>query len=144
MKRPLRSLITTALACLFVFMAAAIACAGAGKDKVAAAKAKGVPVFVDFGKTSCTPCKMMVPVLDSLTKKYKGNMAVVFVHVDEEKGYANEMGVTMIPTQILIGKDGKEVSRHVGYIPVEDCEKMIGNTAAVASGKVCRPGKGCK
>ncbi len=116
-------------AALFVFSALALVSsgvhAGSGKERVEAARAKGMPVFVDFGKTTCTPCKMMVPVLDSLTKKYRGKMDVVFVNVGQENDYALKMGVTMIPTQVLLDKNGKEVSRHVGYIPVEDCEKMI-------------------
>jgi thioredoxin-like negative regulator of GroEL len=69
---------------------------------------------------------------------------VVFVHVDEERDYALKMGVTMIPTQILIDKNGREVSRHVGYIPVEDCEKMINKAGTLAQGKVCGPGTACK
>jgi thioredoxin 1 len=144
MKKPSSNMITlSALLCSFVFMIAVNAQAGVGKDKVEAAKAKGMPVFVDFGKTSCAPCKMMVPVLETLTKKYKGKMEVVFVHVDEEKDYAHKMGVTMLPTQILLDKNGKEVSRHVGYIPVEDCEKIISKGGAVVQGKVCPPGKEC-
>jgi len=162
MKTLPRYLIATVTAFVFISFAGVNAHAESGKDKVAAAKAKGLPVFVDFGKTSCKPCKMMVPVLDSLTKKYKGKMEVVFVHVDEEREYAGKMGVTMIPTQILLDKDGKEVSRHVGYIPVEDCEKMIGETVAATPdkakwpvnaeaaanksgcGKTCSPGSVCK
>ncbi len=144
------------LAAIILVCSIGIAAAGTGESKVEAAKAKGMPVFVDVGRTSCKPCKMMVPVLDTLTKKYKGKMEVVFVHSDEEQAYARELGVTMIPTQILLDKNGKEVSRHVGYIPVEDCEKMIGNIAAVApgkagakgkvdnTGKTCAPGAICK
>jgi thioredoxin-like negative regulator of GroEL len=116
--------------CVLVLGVAYNAIAGDGKDKVEAAKAKGMPVFVDFGRTTCNPCKMMVPVLGSLTRKYKGKMEVVFVHVDEEKGYALKMGVTMIPTQVLLDKEGREVARHVGYMPVEDCDKMIGKVVS--------------
>ena len=130
-----------ALAALFLVGSFGIAAAGTAQSRVEAAKAKGMPVFVDVGRTSCKPCKMMVPVLDSLTKKYKGKMEVVFVHMDEEQAYARELGVTMIPTQILLDKNGKEVSRHVGYIPVEDCEKMIGNTLKIAPGKADAPEK---
>ena len=145
MKMSSRNLITSiALACSVVVLIAINAHAGGGKASVEAAKTKGMPVFVDFGRTTCIPCKMMVPVLDSLTRKYKGKMDVVFVHVDEERDYALKMGVTMIPTQILLDKNGKEVSRHVGYIPVEDCEKMINKTGALAQGKICGPGKACK
>jgi thioredoxin 1 len=125
-----------ALAAIFLVGSFGIASAGTAQSKVEAAKAKGMPVFVDVGRTSCKPCQMMVPVLDTLTKKYKGKMEVVFVHMDEEQSYARELGVTMIPTQILLDKNGKEVSRHVGYIPLEDCEKMIGKTVVVTPGKV--------
>ncbi len=133
-----------ALAAIFLAGSFGVAAAGTAKAKVEAAKAKGMPVFVDVGRTSCKPCQMMVPVLDSLTKKYKGKMEVVFVHMDEEQSFARELGVTMIPTQILLDKNGKEVSRHVGYIPVEDCEKMISKAGTLAPGKVCPPGKACK
>lgn len=139
-----KKLTSIALVSLVIIFIALIAFAGGGKEKIDAARSKGIPVFVDFGKTTCIPCKMMVPVLDSLTKKYKGKMDVVFVNVGEEGDYAFKMGVTMIPTQILFDKNGKEVSRHVGYIPVEDCEKMINKTGALAQGKVCGPGKACK
>ena len=140
-KQTLNLAVAFVFICAFVFWAAADAHAGGGKAKVEAAMTKGMPVFVDFGRTTCTPCKMMVPVLDSLTKKYKGKMVVVFVHVDEEKDYALKMSVTMIPTQVLLDKSGKEVSRHVGYIPVEDCEKMIGKTVAAAPDKASKPAK---
>jgi thioredoxin 1 len=143
-KQTLNLAVAIVLIFSFVFWAAADARAGGGKDRVDAAKSKGMPVFVDFGKTSCKPCKMMVPVLDKLAKQYKGKMEVVFVHVDEERDYALKMGVVMIPTQILLDKNGREVSRHVGYIPVEDCEKMINKTGMLAQGKVCGPGTACK
>jgi len=137
----MKKLRVAVLAAIFLIGSFGIAAAGTGQSKVEAAKAKGMPVFVDVGRTSCKPCQMMVPVLDSLTKKYKGKMEVVFVHMDEEQAYARKLGVTMIPTQILFDKDGKEVSRHVGYISVEDCDKMIGNILKIAPGKADAPEK---
>jgi len=118
--------------------------AAGAKAKVEAAQAKGLPVFVDVGRTSCVPCQLMVPVLAELTKKYKGRVEVVFVHMDEERDYSRELGVTMIPTQIYFDKDGKELARHIGYMPVEECEKMISKAGPVGQGKVCGPGKVCK
>jgi len=128
-------------AAIFVVGSFGIAVAGTGQTKVEAAKANRLPVFVDVGLTTCKPCKMMVPVLDELTQKYKGRMVVAFVHMDNEQAYARKLGVTMIPTQILFDKDGKEVSRHVGYISVEDCDKMIGNILKIAPGKADAPEK---
>lgn len=129
-------------ALLFAFCIQCAHAAPGSRARVEAAKSKGMPVFVDFGKTTCKPCRMMVPVLDSLTKRYKGRVEVVFVNVGEENNYALRMGVTMIPTQILFDKNGREVARHVGYIPVAGCEKMIGSTVAAATGKAGAPAKG--
>lgn len=157
----LRRVITaTIVACALVSLAGTAALAGGGQAKVEAAKAKGMPVLIDFGKNTCTQCQKMMPVLDELGKKYKGRMEVVFIHVDEEREYAQRMGATMIPSQVLIDKDGREVSRHVGFMSMEDCEKFIGGTplqpgktdarektdgagAFGTTGKTCTPGKAC-
>jgi len=99
--------------------------AAGSKEAVEAAKSKGMPVFVDVGSTHCIPCKKMVPVLEGLTKRYKGRLEVIFVDFDKEKKFARELGATMIPTQIIYDKAGREVRRHVGYISLEDCEKLL-------------------
>ncbi|MCF8061214.1 MAG: thioredoxin family protein [Deltaproteobacteria bacterium] len=33
---------------------------------------KGMPTLLDLGADQCMPCKMMVPVLETVEKKYKG------------------------------------------------------------------------
>lgn len=97
-----------------------------GESAVAAAKAKGMPVLLDAGSDHCKPCKRMMPVLDSLKKKYAGKVAVVFVNVEDEMSYASGLGITMIPTQILYDRKGKEIARHVGELNQQEAEKFIG------------------
>jgi len=90
-----------------------------------AAKSAGTPVFVDLGSHGCIACKKMVPVLESLEKRFDGKLLVVFVDTDKHRDYALSLGVMAIPTQILYDKTGREAGRNVGYISEEDAAAMM-------------------
>lgn len=81
---------------------------------------RALPRFLDLGATTCLPCKMMVPVLDSLAKDYKGKLKVEFIDVTKNPSAYKRYKVQTIPTQIIFDAKGKEVYRHVGYLPKED------------------------
>jgi len=78
------------------------------------------PAMVDFGSTSCVPCKMMVPVLEELKVKYSNDLETIFVHVNEDPEKVKEFSIKTIPTQIFFDTKGKEISRHVGFISTAD------------------------
>ena len=48
-------------------------------------KAAG-PVLVDYWAEWCGPCKMIAPILDELSKDYKGKLTVVKINIDEKTG----------------------------------------------------------
>lgn len=77
---------------------------------------KGMVTMVDLGAGSCIPCKMMEPILEALEKRYKGKAAIVFVDVRYDRNAAERFGVRAIPTQVFFDKNGKEVSRHIGFM----------------------------
>ena len=77
---------------------------------------KGMATMVDLGADECIPCKMMVPVMEKVEKKYKGKAAVIFIDVWKNKEPAKRFGIRAIPTQIFFDKEGKEVYRHVGFM----------------------------
>ena len=77
---------------------------------------KGMATMVDLGANECIPCKMMVPVMEKVEKKYKGKAAVIFIDVWKNKEPAKRFGIRAIPTQIFFDKEGKEVYRHVGFM----------------------------
>ena len=77
---------------------------------------KGMVTMLDLGATSCIPCKMMIPVMEKVEKKYKGKAAVVFIDVWKHRDQARRFKIRAIPTQIFFDKDGKEVYRHVGFM----------------------------
>ena len=86
---------------------------------------QSLPKLLDLGADKCIPCKMMAPVLEELTKEYKGVFDVEFIDVwqPENKEKAIAHGIRSIPTQIFFDASGKELWRHEGFISREDILK---------------------
>jgi thioredoxin 1 len=102
---------------LTVFFGVGImACADSGEETYASVPVKGMVTMVDLGAHKCVPCKMMAPILEKLTKAYKGKAAIVFIDVWQDRSQARKYGIRAIPTQIFFDKSGKEVYRHVGFM----------------------------
>jgi len=80
----------------------------------------GLPRLVDLGSDRCIPCKMMIPVLDQLTKEHAGQLSVEFLNVRENPAEGAKYGIKLIPTQILYDAAGKELFRHEGFFSKED------------------------
>jgi thioredoxin 1 len=72
--------------------------------------------MVDLGAKSCIPCKMMAPIMEELEKEYKDRAAIVFIDVWDNPNAAPEFGIRVIPTQIFYNAEGKEMSRHEGFM----------------------------
>ena len=83
--------------------------------------------FVELGATTCMPCKMMQPVLKNLEVKYPKDLKVVFHDVWTEAGKpaAKKYGIRVIPTQVFLDAAGKEISRHEGFFPQAEIEKLL-------------------
>lgn len=77
--------------------------------------------FIELGSVKCVPCKMMVPVMEEIEKKYGSEVKVVFHDVWTAAGepYARQFGIRGIPTQIFLDENGKEFHRHTGFYPLE-------------------------
>lgn len=73
-------------------------------------------VLVDFFATWCGPCKMLSPVLESVSEKLAGKVEIVKVDVDQSPDLAMQFRVMSVPTMILF-KDGKQVDAFSGYMP---------------------------
>lgn len=83
-----------------------------------------LPVIVDFWASWCGPCRMMAPVIEELAQDYAGRMLVGKVNVDENRQTAASFGITSIPTLVLF-KDGKEVTRFMGFRPKEEILRVF-------------------
>ncbi len=101
---------------------------------------KGKIVVMDFWATWCGPCRKQHPLYQEVMDYFKKRTDVVFlaINTDEDRavvapfleeqkwstasnyfedGLSRLLQVTSIPTTILVGKDGRVVSRMNGFIP---------------------------
>ena len=85
-----------------------------------AADAPVLPRLVDLGAGKCIPCKRMKPILAELTQEYAGQFEVVFIDVWENRAAGEPYGIRLIPTQIFLAADGKELARHEGFMAKKD------------------------
>ena len=79
-----------------------------------------LPCLLDLGSTTCTPCRMMIPVLEALEKEYAGVFEVRFVNARRDEAAVKRYKVRVIPTQIFLDAEGKELFRHEGFMSKED------------------------
>ena len=86
---------------------------------------KGMPTMVDLGANECIPCKMMVPVMEKVEKKYKGKAAIIFIDVWKDKAPAKRFGIRAIPTQIFFDRQGKELYRHQGFMSEAEIDRIF-------------------
>jgi len=81
--------------------------------------------FIELGADRCIPCKAMQPIMREIAQEYKGTIQVVFYDVWKTPKFAKDYGIQMIPTQVFIDKNGKEISRHVGFYAKDEIIKML-------------------
>ena len=84
-------------------------------DSPDAAPATDIPTFIELGSDRCTSCRAMTPVLRELSASHAGRLNVRFIDVWRRPEQAERYGVTTIPTQVLLGPDGRELARHTGF-----------------------------
>ena len=84
------------------------------------ATANGKPTIAEFGRGTCIPCKEMKPILEDLAVEYEGRLNVAIISVDEYRALTSQYGIMAIPTQVFLDASGKEVARHVGFLPRKD------------------------
>jgi thiol-disulfide isomerase/thioredoxin len=110
------------------------------------------PVLINFWATWCSPCKKEMVYLDQFEKEYKDKgLSILAVSTDSQKSLSQvrsyirskkytfevfqdpnsqtfkKLNGNIMPTNILINKDGKILWRHYGYLPGDeiDMEKEI-------------------
>lgn len=76
----------------------------------------GMVTMLDLGATECIPCKLMLPIMRKMEKKYEGKAAVVFIDVWKDRSAAAKFKIRVIPTQIFFNREGVEVFRHEGFL----------------------------
>lgn len=102
------------------------------------ASARGRVVFLDFWASWCAPCKLSIPLIEhykaahpdalvfsidagestAVAARYARGAKMRRVAFDPDMNVTDTLGVQVFPTMIVIGRDGKEHAKWVGYNPL--------------------------
>ena len=79
-------------------------------------------VLVDFHATWCGPCRMLGPILESITNETE--IKIVKIDVDKCENLAKTYGVMSVPT-LLLFKNQELIKKHTGLMSRDDLIKWI-------------------
>ncbi len=119
----INSALLAALLCCLLFITS---CGDSSKGEIQNSSpikaGQKLPRLLDLGSGTCIPCKMMAPILDELSAKYKGVFDVEFIDVRDEQSrpLIDLYRIRAIPTQIFLDSNGKKLWRHEGFISKDD------------------------
>jgi len=92
----------------------------------------GKPQVLKFTSQMCLDCQTMNKVFKEIFPKYKDDIELIEIQVQDKNNYNQSMiekhNVTLVPTIILIDSEGKQVKRIEGAIPsseMDDCLKGL-------------------
>jgi thioredoxin 1 len=83
--------------------------------------------FVELGSVNCIPCKAMQKVMKAIEGKYSNQIKIVFYDVwkKDQEHFVLEYKIRLIPTQVFLDKDGKELMRHEGFFPEKEIDAFL-------------------
>ena len=117
-----------------------------GGEEITLSDLKGKPVVINFWASWCPPCRQEAPGLEAVYKKYReqGFTIIGIASGDNEKdvraavkefgltfpvGLSDETarayGVSAIPTNFFVDREGKIAKKHVGAMSERDFEAAV-------------------
>ena len=86
---------------------------------------KHLVTFIELGADKCIPCKAMQPIMKEIAAEYKGQVQVIFYDVWKNPEPGRKYGIQLIPTQVFMDKNGKELFRHTGLFPKPELVEFL-------------------
>jgi thioredoxin 1 len=71
-----------------------------------------LPEILEFDRKFCPVCKESEQIIQSVRVLYPEQFAVRRMYIDEEEQAFRRYRVAIVPTQVFLDADGKEVFRH--------------------------------
>ncbi|PMR76261.1 tetratricopeptide repeat protein [Billgrantia endophytica] len=83
-----------------------------------------VPVLLDCWAPWCEPCKVLMPILEKLTREYNGAFVLAKLNIDENQEIAAQLGVRSVPDVKLISQGGL-VDHFQGALPEKEIREWL-------------------
>lgn len=87
------------------------------------------PKLIKFTSNMCGECKRVEPVIQEVAKKYQDSVQYIVIPVQINNKYNQEMiskyRVTLVPTIVILNKDGKVTKRIEGYIDYNTLDDYV-------------------
>jgi thioredoxin 1 len=77
------------------------------------------PALYEFGAGHCVSCKEMAKIIEELKPSLGEKVEFRMLYADKEKPLFQQYKIMLIPTQVFLNAEGKEVDRHVGALTKE-------------------------
>jgi thioredoxin 1 len=74
------------------------------------------PALYEFGAGHCVSCKEMAKIIEELKTTIGDKVEFRMIYADKEKPLFQQYKIMLIPTQVFLNAEGKEVDRHVGAL----------------------------
>jgi len=74
----------------------------------------------EFGAGKCVQCKNMKPIIEGLQKELEGKVEVKLFDVGVDKDITEKHKIMLIPCQVFLDGEGKELFRHEGFFSKEE------------------------
>ena len=83
-----------------------------------------LPCLIDFYADWCSPCKMVAPILEELSKEYDGKINIYKVDTESEQELAAAFGIRSIPSLLFCPMEGKP-QMAMGALPKQALKDAI-------------------
>jgi thioredoxin 1 len=85
----------------------------------------GRPAVIEFSRPLCPLCKEMETILLEVKALYRDRLEVQFAYRETDEYLFKKYRIVIVPTQVFLDADGREVYRHEGLFPKEDLLRKL-------------------